>query len=95
MSGDDGEGKILEEITKGGLPSNVRAEIVPEAPRLELASVYGVGDEPIGTIVTTPVCGQNYTANGRVFPEKCSLPAGHKPKTTTSNHYTFGLGWWA
>ena len=56
--------------------------------------VYGV-EEPIGVIVTPPVCGQNYAAGGRVFPDKCSLPAGHKPKSSTANHFCFGIGWWA
>jgi hypothetical protein len=47
------------------------------------------------TLEAPPICGQNYTAGGRVFPEKCSRLAGHKPVSSTSNHYTFGIGWWA
>lgn len=70
----DGEEKILEEITAGGLPSHVSAEIVSPPPVL---------------------CGQNYVAGSKVFPEKCSLPVGHLPRSSTSNHYAFGLGWWA
>lgn len=84
----NGEDKILDEITQGGLPSNVRVEIVAEAPPLELAPWPA---EP----ALPAVCGQNYVANNHVFPEKCSLPAGHKPKSSTANHFCFGIGWWA
>ena len=78
MNGDGEE--IIDEITRGGLPSNVRVELVREAPP---------AFEP------APRCGQNYTHDRQVFPEKCSLPAGHKPRTSTANHFCFGIGWWA
>jgi hypothetical protein len=76
----DGE-EIIDEITKGGLPSNVRVEIIREA-----------GD----VVLEAPkVCGQNYRLGSQVFPEKCSLPVGHKPRSSTANHFCFGIGWWA
>jgi hypothetical protein len=123
----DGEAKILEEITAGGLPSSIRAELVPEHERPVVCgecghenragvttckacgacwqvvdvSGYGLGRiaPPVAalpeTLAAPAVCGQNYQLGKQVFPEKCSLPAGHKPRTSTSNHYCFGIGWWA
>jgi len=124
--------EIIDEITKGGLPSNVRVELVAESRRTcrecdwlagdparedgscldycvrhcphqgqhapvihAPAPIFGVGGTPVGVFVPAPTCGQNYTHDRQVFPEKCSLPAGHKPRTSTANHFCFGIGWWA
>ncbi len=88
----DGENEILDEVTKGGLPSNVRVELVAERDPVADQAGLIYGEEPAAA---PALCGQNYAHNGRVFPEKCSRELGHKPRSSTSNHYCFGIGWWS
>jgi hypothetical protein len=77
------ESDVLEEITRGGLPSNVRAELVADDPPPVLFELEDAG------------CPVFYAAGGKVFPERCQLEAGHKPRTQIANHYHGAIGWWA
>lgn len=109
---------ILEEITRGGLPSNVRVEAVADRaehiatapsdsaledaqPTIvdELAAVAQVPADAVAPRAETPErpkpCGAQYVQNGRAYPDFCSLPAGHPPKSATTNHYAGTIGWFA
>lgn len=100
----DGEEKNLEELAAGGQPSG-ETEIDPVGDAQDVgqgghvaaaAGLVGVDDvDPIGAVVTPDVCGQNYTDRFMVYAEKCSLPSGHKPRSSTANHYNLNIGWWA
>jgi hypothetical protein len=96
------EKDILEEIAAAGLPAGMRAEVVPdpsEAPTprpVPVAAAPAVRpvDRPY-TPRSTPQCGVHYVdRNGREFPDYCSLPPGHQPKSPNANHYTGTIGWW-
>lgn len=82
------EKDILEEITEGGLPSNVTAEIVRDAPALP------VDPDALHDHLGNPLCGEYYKARGQRFPDRCSLPKAHAQKGPAANHWNGAIGWW-
>jgi len=107
MTTDEAE-DILEEITRGGLPSNVKAEIVPElaahaevSPRAQSDAASAGAAEPsileelaaVKVPERPKLCGKQFTQNGRAYPDFCSLPEGHPMRSATANHYAGTIGW--
>lgn len=88
---DSTEKDILEEITEGGLPSNVTADVVRDAPPVELEPAAA----PVAVDAEAGFCGEVYTFKGQVFPDvRCQLPKLHPPRSGTANHYAGAIGWW-
>jgi hypothetical protein len=66
---------------------------------LEEIAAGGLPADVHAQIVAEPApfvrCCAPYVRAAKIFPETCSLAAGHGQRAHTSNHFTAAIGWWA